>query len=267
MLKEVLILGAAAILARASDAPLFVFDNGLGRTELSVEQQTDLAARTGYAGVLHAGTKDIPELLAAHQSHHLKVLGLYTGMNTSDPNPSFDPGLPQAIRQLRGTGALITFTVNGKAPNGDEIAVPILRQVAEMAAGAGLKVAIYPHYGMHIARIEDALRICQKVNRPNLGIVFNLCHWLRSGDEANLRERLQQALPSLLLVSINGADHQGDWDRLIQPLDSGTFDVKAFLQALKTVGYQGPIVLQCYNIPGDRQQNLTRSIEAWRTFP
>jgi sugar phosphate isomerase/epimerase len=261
------ILCAAAILARASDAPLFVFDNGLGRTELSVQQQTDLAAKTGYAGILHAGTGDIPDLLAAHQAHHLKVLGLYTGMNTSDPHPSFDPGLPLAIRQLRGTGALITFTVNGHSPDGDDIAVPILRQVADLAADAGLKVAIYPHYGMHIARIEDALRICQKVNRPNLGIVFNLCHWLRSGDEANLLPRLRQALPSLLLVSINGADHEGDWDRLIQPLDRGAFDVQAFLRALQTAGYQGPIVLQCYNIPGDRQENLTRSMRAWRSFP
>jgi len=264
-LKYALLL-CAALAARASDAPLFVFDNGLGRTELSVEQQTELAARTGYAGILHAGTKDIPELLAAHRAHSMKVLGLYTGINISDPTPAFDPGLPEAIRQLRGTGALITFTVNGKVPGDDTLAVPLIRQVADMAADAGLRVAIYPHYGMHIARIEDALRICQEVNRPNVGIVFNLCHWLRSGDEANMIPRLQQALPRLLLVSINGADHEGDWDRLIQPLDRGAFDVRSFLAALNKLGYRGPMVLQCYNIKGDREENLTRSIRAWRSF-
>ena len=166
------------------------------------------------------------------------MLGIYTGMNLSDARPGYDPGLPEAIRQLRGTGALITFTVNGKAADGDEIAVPVIREVADMAAEAGLKVALYPHYGFHVARIEDALRVREKVGRPNLGIVFNLCHWLRSGDEANLASRLKQALPHILMVSINGADHEGDWDRLIQPLDRGAFDVGGFLKTLESMGYR-----------------------------
>ncbi len=264
--KNLLLLCAAATLAQAADAPLYVFDNGLGRTELSVEQQTELAARTGYAGVLHEGTRNIPELLAAHRAHGMKVLGIYTGMNVSDAQPGFAPDLPEAIRQLRGTGALITFTVNGKSANGDEIALPVIRQAADLAAAAGLKVALYPHYGMYVARIEDGLRLCGKANRPNLGIVFNLCHWLRSGDEANLLPRLQQAMPHLLLVSINGADHEGNWDRLIQPLDRGSFDVRGFVSTLRSLGYAGPVVLQCYAIPGDREQNLTRSMKAWRSF-
>ena len=72
-----------------------------------------------------------------------------------------------------------------------------------MAAQAGLQVAMYPHHGFHVARIEYALRVAQKAGRPNLGIVFNLCHWLRSGDEANMAERLHEALPLMRMVSIN----------------------------------------------------------------
>ena len=33
---------------------------------------------------------------------------------------------------------------------------------------------------------------------------------------------------------------------------------------LDRAGYHGPIGLQCYNVPGDRRENLRRSIEAWR---
>jgi sugar phosphate isomerase/epimerase len=185
-------------------------------------------------------------------------------MNVSDLQPSFDPGLPEAIRQLRGSGAMIMFNVNGKNPDGDEIAVRTIQQVADMAAGSGLRVALYPHYGMHMARIEDALRLREKAGRSNVGIVFNLCHWLRSGDEANLQLRLQQAARYLYLVLINGADHAGDWDRLIQPLDRGEFDLSGFLKALKTVDYRGPIGLQCYAIKGDREENLRRSMVAWK---
>jgi sugar phosphate isomerase/epimerase len=250
----------------ASDAPLYVFDNGTGRGVLSLDEQAELAKRTGYAGIFYSGTKDIPGLVAAHKSRGLKVLGIYTGINVSDPSTSFDPGLPEAIRQLKGTGALITFTVNGKTPDGDAVALPILQQVCDMAAVAGLKVALYPHYGFHVATVQDALRLRALANRPNLGLVFNLCHWLRAGDEPNLALRLQQAIPHTFMVSINGADHEGDWDRLIQPLGRGSFDVKAFLHALHVAGYRGPIGLQCYNVQGDREQNLIQSMKAWRTF-
>lgn len=265
-MKTIPILLAAAALAQAADAPLYVFDNGVGQGALSIEEQAELTKKTGYAGIFYSGTKNIPELLAAHKLRGLKVLGIYTGMNVSDAKPGYDPGLPEAIRQLKGTGALITFIVNGKAANGDDLAVPVIREVADMAAQAGLQVALYPHYGFHVARIEDALRVRERVGRSNLGIVFNLCHWLKSGDEANMTERLKEALPHTLMVSINGADHEGDWDRLIQTLDRGAFDVRGFLKTLRSMGYRGPIGLQCYNVRGDREENLKRSMAAWRSF-
>ncbi|MBI4910272.1 MAG: sugar phosphate isomerase/epimerase [Acidobacteria bacterium] len=263
-MKLAIILIAAAL--HAADSPLYVFDNGSGRGELNVEQQTELAQRTGYAGIFYSGFKDLPQLVAAHKQRGMHMVGIYTGMNLKDPLPTYDRALPEAIRLLKGTGALITFTVNGSVLNGDDIATPVVREVAAMAAAARLKVALYPHYGFHIARIEDALRLIEKVNRPNVGLVFNLCHWLRSGDEANMQARLKQALPKTLMVSINGADHEGDWTRLIQTLDRGTFDVKAFVHTVRSMGFKGPIGLQCYNVKGDREENLKRSMRAWRAF-
>ena len=265
MTRFLLFLLATVTLLPAADTPsLAVFDNGLGRGILSIDDQAELAHRTGYSGVMFAGTAHIPEMRSALDQRGLKFLGIYTGMNVSDPQPSFDPGLPEAIRQLRGSGAMILFNVNGHNPDGDAIAVRTIQQVADMAAESGLRVALYPHYGMHVARIEDALRVREKAGRKNIGIVFNLCHWLRSGDEANLAVRLQQAAPYLYLVLINGADHEGDWDRLIQPLDRGEFDLAAFLKALHSVDYRGPIGLQCYAIKGDREENLRRSMAAWK---
>ncbi len=262
-LISLLLLAASSV---AADAPFYVFDNGLGSTELSLDQQAELARQAGYAGIFYSGTKNIPSLLAACQSRGLRVLGIYTGMDMSKPNASYDPGLPEAIQQLNGTGALITFTVNGKAAGTDEIAVPVIRAVARMAAAAGLKVALYPHFGFYVARIEDALRLRQKAGAENVGLVFNLCHWLRSGDGNHLDERLTQALPYTFMVSVNGADPEGDWDRLIQPLDRGTYDVRGFVSKLRSMGYKGPFALQCYNVKGDRAENLTRSMNSWRKF-
>ena len=58
----------------------------------------------------------------------------------------------------------------------------------------------------------------------------------------------------------------GGWDRLIQPLDQGTFDNYAFLREVVKRGYTGPIGLQCYNVKLPPKEHLTRSIEAWREF-
>jgi sugar phosphate isomerase/epimerase len=244
--------------------PFFVFDNGIGRGTLPLEQQAELARKTGYDGILFSGVANIPEMRQDLESRGLRMFGIYTGMNLSAPDQGFAPGLPEAIRQLKGSGAMITFTVNGKHPEADAVTARVVTQVADMAAGSGLRVALYPHYGMHVARIEDALRIRELVARPNLGVIFNLCHWLRTGDEANLAQRIEQVKSCLYMVNINGCDHQGDWDRLIQTLDRGEFDVYNFLKPILASGFTGPIGLQCYNIKGDIEDNITRSMAAWK---
>jgi len=87
-------------------------------------------------------------------------------------------------------------------------------------------------------------------------------------DEKSLPSLLKLAAPHLFAVTLNGADRglgrRGGWNRLIQPLDSGSFDVHSFLETLRRLGYTGPIGLQCYGIRGDAKDHLTRSMAAWR---
>jgi sugar phosphate isomerase/epimerase len=79
---------------------------------------------------------------------------------------------------------------------------------------------------------------------------------------------LKAALPRLFFVSINGADagdtQNQDWNQLIQTLDRGSYDVAGFVRTLRSLHYTGPVGLQCYNVKGDPQENLKRSITAWR---
>jgi sugar phosphate isomerase/epimerase len=113
--------------------------------------------------------------------------------------------------------------------------------------------------------VEDALRVVKKVDRKNVGVTFNLCHWLRVDDEKNMQPLIKAAMPYLFVVTINGADSGGkDWKQLIQTLDHGSFDMHRFLKTLKDSGYTGPIGLQGYGIGGDAHDNLKRSMSAWR---
>jgi sugar phosphate isomerase/epimerase len=165
---------------------------------------------------------------------------------------------------------VIWLTVQGKpAADGEQRAAEVVGKIADMAAVAGLRVVLYPHIGFYVDRLEAALRVRELAGRPNVGVTFNLAHFLAAGDEGNLDQRLKEALPFLEMVSINGADHEGDWQhgdwsRLIRPLDEGEFDVGGLLGKLRRMGYKGPIGLQCYHVAGDMEGNLKRSMAAWR---
>ena len=266
-----LALGLAALLpmARAQKLtnPFFAFDNGTGRDQkMPLEEQAELVKRTGYAGLGYTGALKVPEMMKALESRGLKMFSIYVAVRVDGDSPSYDAALPEAIRQLKGHGTVIWLTVQGTSPDGEERAVRMVREVADMAAESGLRVVLYPHMGFFVDRIEDALRIRKKVDRRNVGITFNLAHFLAVKDEPNLDQRLREAMPYLELVSINGAEHEGGWDRLILPLDRGEFDVFGLLKKLAAAGYKDPIGLQCYQVPGDIEDNLRRSMAAWRKF-
>jgi sugar phosphate isomerase/epimerase len=139
--------------------------------------------------------------------------------------------------------------------------------MSDLAKGTDAQLLLYPHQGSWIERIEDSVRVADKVDRANVGVMFNVCHWLRVDKSRDYKPLLKQAVPRLWAVSINGADNFDEkpgWSRYIQPLDSGSFDMAEFLRTLKEAGYHGPIGLQCYGIGGDGREHLARSMAAWR---
>jgi sugar phosphate isomerase/epimerase len=228
--------------------------------------QAEMLKDLGYAGIGYTGTQGIPEMLDALDRQGLKMFSIYVGVNIGTDPPAYDPHLQQAVRALKGRDTVIWLTVTGRPPDGksDDRAVAAVRHVADLAEEAGLRVALYPHVGFYVARVEDSVRVAERADRRNVGASFNLCHWLKLDDEKNMVPLINKAMPYLFMVSINGADREGDWDRLIQTLDRGEFDVFNFLKTLKELGYTGPIGLQCYNIRGDIRQNLKRSMDAWQ---
>ncbi|MCC6797612.1 MAG: sugar phosphate isomerase/epimerase [Candidatus Hydrogenedentes bacterium] len=241
----------------------FVFDNGVGRDQQwTIEQQAEALARFGYAGIGYSGTEHLDERLAAFKQHKLRVFNIYVPCYV-DKDPTYGDDLKAAIARLKDTGVVIWLTVQGAAED-DAKAVKAVTEIADLAAASNLKVALYPHAGFFVADIEDALRVVRKVDRKNCGVTFNLCHELNAGNEARFDQLIEEAAPHLFLVSINGADHEGGWDKLIQPLGNGSFDVVRLLRKIFDVGYEGPIGLQCYQVPGDTLANLEHNMKQWR---
>jgi len=93
---------------------------------------------------------------------------------------------------------------------------------------------------------------------------------LKGEGEVSWEQKLTNALPYLHMISICGADSgntkEMGWDRLIQPLGEGTFDVYGLVKLLKDNGYNGLFGLQCYNIQQDFDVALSRSMNTWKEY-
>lgn len=251
-------------LALSAAEPLFfAFDNGVGRGDLTPVQQAALLKELGYAGIGYSGHQHLAERQRAFDEAGLAITSLYVGCRLGTP-PACDAGLLEALPLLKDRGTALWLTVQGQGD--DAAAAAAVRLVAEPAAKLGVPVVLYPHNGFRIATAEQALPIIDLLAMPNVGLTFNLCHELRAGNEARIPAIIRATAKHLRLVSINGAEHDGGWDRLIKPLGDGPVDVLAILRDLRAVGFTGPIGLQCYAVPGDQRENLRRSLVAWRSY-
>ncbi len=251
------------------DNPFFAMDTATrDENHQTPESQLKLVKELGFAGWAIHDTLDVTEVRSLADSLGLRIFTIYVGLDLDKPDSAWNPKLPKAIRDLKGSGTVVWLYVTSRkhkpaSEAGDEAAVKAIREVAEMADDAGLSVSLYPHHGFYVASVRDAVRLARKVDRPNVGLTFNLCHWLRSDGGKDLDELLQAAKPHLQMVTINGADPEGDWDRLIQPLGKGSYDVYGFLVKLHKLGFRGPIGLQGYGIKGDVHKHLKKGMKTW----
>ena len=143
-----------------------------------------------------------------------------------------------------------------------------IRQIADLADSAGLRVVLYPHFGFQLATAEQAWSWIQRVERKNVGLTVNLAHELAAGNGPRLVEIIRKVAPALEMVSLNGAtDRAGPgWDNYIKVLGTGDYDVGQVLRTLAEVRYRGPVGLQAYNVKGETRANLESSFRAWKTL-
>ncbi|MHC4434396.1 MAG: sugar phosphate isomerase/epimerase family protein, partial [Planctomycetota bacterium] len=253
----------------------FAMDTGTDRRNLSAAEQAQMIKDLGYDGIGYSGIDGIEQMLAELEKRNLKMFNTYLGISIDPDSRKYNPRLKDAIARLKGKDVLLWLNVNSRqfeksSEKGDPYAVEVIREIADMAAQSGLKVALYPHTSSWVETVEDAVRVAKKVDRKNVGATFNLCHWLRVEGEQNMKPLMETAMPHLFVVTINGADGgnttQMKWDRLIQPLDAGSFDTYQFVKTLRQLGYNGPVGLQHYGIKRNARENLKRSISAWYKF-
>lgn len=263
--------------------PLFVFNNGVEDEEYDTpEEQVWLLKSLGYSGMEKKGIDELGETLEALDEHDLKLYTMYLNIDLDNKEQPYDPRLKEMFKMLEGRGTMPWFYITSSkykpsSKENDAIAVPILQEIADMAKEHGIKIMIYPHVNFWVHNVEDAVRVTKKVNRRNLGITFNLCHFLADkgvqADEAFI-PLVERAMPYLFAISLNGANKPtekimatGDlWEHLIQPLGEGSYDVNHYLNSFIERGFEGPVGLQTYNIKEAKPVHLKKSMDAWQNI-
>jgi sugar phosphate isomerase/epimerase len=238
----------------------------------SFEEQAQMLKELGYDGVGHIWLDKVAERLQSLDQAGLKLYQITMTVEVAAGKQAYDPRFKEVLALVKGRHVQFDLLLNGMKPSDPSVdphAVEILREMSDLALDSEAQLLLYPHQSSWVERIEDACCVAQQVDRPNVGVMFNLCHWLRVDPQRDYKPLLKKAMPRLWAVSLNGADNfdsQPGWEHYIQPLDKGSFDLATFLKTLNELGFKGPIGLQCYGIGGDAREHLARSKAVWRNL-
>ncbi len=170
--------------------------------------------------------------------------------------------LDNVIKALKKSDAklwVILRARGGKTVEREEI-VDFLQSAAERTKAGGVELVIYPHWSggnplsiCLIESAEDAIPYLEEVGSDNLFVSLHLCHEIKAGNGDRLNEVAAKIKPWLRLPSINGADVDAmneleGWKRGIQPLTMGDYNSSQLLDALKSVDYDGPVILHTWGL-------------------
>lgn len=258
----------AILRSHGSNRVFAAMHTALGRDD--IDKRIALAQELDYDGVAWS-LDDIAATREACESRGIDLISAYAVLRLNDKNTaSRIAKVIAAIDTLaNGPGqiwlALQHATLKPADIAGDETAIATLQQILTHANRTGVEVALYPHTGFWLETTEQALRLCNSINHQQLGVCFNLCHFLRNHQNSDPSELLARCGKKLAAVTINGADLAGDnWATLIQPLGTGDFDLRELLATLDTIAFEGPTALQGYGIRMPARELLSTSMTAWR---
>lgn len=115
-----------------------------------------------------------------------------------------------------------------------EAICPILSEAEKI----GCVVGLYNHGGW-FGEPENQIAIIERLDSPNVGIVYNLHHGHHHVDR--FESMLQKMKPHLLCLNLNGTARDGDQiGKKILPLGQGELDLQ-LLKIIAASGYDGPI--------------------------
>lgn len=156
-----------------------------------------------------------------------------------------------------------------------DLAVENLREVGEIAQSYNMSIAVEFIRGAKlVGSLSTAIFLVKKVNRPNIGVLFDFFHFYTGVSKLADMDQLSKEI--LFFVHGNNAkdlprEIVSDGDRVL--LCEGIFPITQILTKLKEIGYDGHISLELfseklwgqdpYNVAKLAYENLTKSLQLY----
>ncbi|EOH6072860.1 sugar phosphate isomerase/epimerase family protein [Burkholderia cenocepacia] len=254
----------------------FAFYSSIG--VYSFEDRCEITKAAGYDAI-HLAIWDgrnwqlARELASVKERFGLDVAGVYVvldlALGEADPRNS---GILKLIETMP-VGSIVDVAIksagNGLRPSdprGDAAVIAWLRKALSVAEQRGIRVLIYTHIQFWVEKHSDAIRLCEQVAHPNLGLTFSALQWY-ARDGQNLVAMLKRAMPFLKQANLSGSrlSPLGFFETAtIEPLDMGELDNFSVVSSLIRLGYKGLLGYNGWHEGGDSFNKLERSLRAMK---
>jgi sugar phosphate isomerase/epimerase len=148
---------------------------------------------------------------------------------------------------------IVNIGSGGTTDNEDSTrsSIQLMREFAQMANDAGVKLAVKPHVGQAIYNAETGLRLMNEIDEPALGLNFDPSHLARADDDpASVAPLWNDKIITSHFrdcpVRVPGPP--GTPEQQIP--GRGALDLPRILSSLKGIGYAGPINLEVIGAQG-----------------
>ena len=266
-----------------AEYPLGAFNFDFARLGSDEASQIGELKSIGYGGLVLNLTN--PKELKTLESYQAVASGdsfeIYAGYIVVDfakdlaAQNAYIDSATKALKKSDASLWLILRVRGGKTVEQTQIA-DFLRSAAQRTKATGVELVIYPHWSggnpLNVCLIEsaeDAIPFLEEIESDNLFVSLHLCHEIKAGNGDRLNEVAAKIKPWLRLPSINGADVDAvdevkGWDRGIQPLTQGDYDSSQLLGALKSVDYEGPVILHTWGLQDEAANHHHTSYKQYR---
>ena len=253
---------------------VYAFDNYFGDSPMADDPvaQAALLKSLGYGATYHSINRKTEEgwkrfLTWEESSRHggLPVAAYYTVLELGKEPPEGGHSVEEVIAHLP-SGSVLELAVSlagaqASDASRDTELIAMLRPLVDLARSRGVTISLYHHIWFLLERIEDCVRVAEKINDPALRVTFCGYHWyaVDGNDPWMCRANLcgSRSAPA-------DAKFAGCLPKTIESLGEGDFPLAEFIQALTDVGYSGLVGFQGYKIGRHPPETLARSMEAWR---
>ncbi len=247
----------------------------IGIKDTSTQQDIQLAAETGYAGI-DFDIRDAAKLVDTRGVDSVRALfsdadilpgqwGLPVAWNNEDTWKTELVQLPRLATVGVGLGCIRVATWcpswSDTRDYDENFAwhVERFRAIAQVLADAGCAFGIEflgpktlrdGHKYEFIYTVGQMMDLARAIGTGNVGLLLDAWHLFTSG--GSIADLDDLTAKDIVTVHINDAPKDRSWDEMIDsdrrlPMETGVLDLVGFMQKLDSIGYDGPVTTEPFS--------------------